>query len=338
MSLLQSSNATPNGDQNTTNGSDRHPENLPEWFMAVYILLISIFGIVLNVFILMVFCFHKKACTVAEIYLSNLAAADLFLVACLPFWAAYIIKDYDWPFNGPMCKLVSLSITTNTYCSIYFLVLISIDRFVALVHPLSNTRMRRPKFAKLGCLLVWVFGFLLSIPMLMYRKLKLDEGNNTLCSFEFPTETVYLLYEGTISLFIFIIPIFIIFFCTYKIVRGLNARLNSQKTEQKATTLVLAVLLAFLICWVPFHLVRIVELVLVLKPLAVRTAVDTCRMIFLYLGFFNSVLNPVLYVIVGKKFRKKAKELFSQWSPVTLRNDYTSSEVLRSMKTVEVSN
>ncbi|XP_060918492.1 B2 bradykinin receptor-like [Labrus mixtus] len=332
MSLLQTSNATPNGEQNSTDE--------PEWLKAaipVYILLIAIFGIVLNVFILTVFCFHKKACTVAEIYLSNLAAADLFLVACLPFWAAYVIKDYDWPFNGPMCKLVSLSITMNTFCSIYFLVLISIDRSVALVHPLSCTGMRRPKFAKLGCLLVWVFGLLLSIPMLIYRKL-VDYGNNTLCAFELPTCTAYLLHEGIISLFIFIIPIFIISFCTYKIIRGLNARLNSQKTEQKATTLVLAVLIAFLICWLPFHLVRTVEFVEVLKQLDVQTAVGTYRMIFLYLGFFNSVLNPVLYVIVGKNFREKAKELFGQWSPVTLSVDYTSSEVLRSMNTQDVSN
>ncbi|XP_032356600.1 B2 bradykinin receptor isoform X3 [Etheostoma spectabile] len=71
------------GDQsNTTNKCP--PAEFKDWHSSVVpacMLLTSVLGIVMNLFVLMVFCFHKKACTVAEIYLSNLAAADLFLMA-----------------------------------------------------------------------------------------------------------------------------------------------------------------------------------------------------------------------------------------------------------------
>uniref|UniRef100_A0A4W6EK06 Bradykinin receptor B2 n=1 Tax=Lates calcarifer TaxID=8187 RepID=A0A4W6EK06_LATCA len=328
-------------DQNNTNIA-HCPEEDVEWtfiVLPVYSLVIAVLGIIFNVFVLMVFCLHKKACTVAEIYLSNLAAADLVLVSCLPFWAVYAAKKFNWPFGGSLCRLVNLSISMNVYCSIYFLVLVSIDRYMALVHPLSHERLRRPKSAKLGCLLVWALGLLLSVPTLIYREVKYFSGiNATLCYLNYPNTTVMLLCEGMLTMFIIVIPIPIISFCTFKVIKVLNNRLmkasNTKKKEQKATTLVLAVLIAFLICWVPLHLVKIIELLMraeLLVGCTLGTIVETCRQILTYLAYFNSVLNPILYVILGTLFRKRVKELFKQWSwkrTVTLRFFFSMISVL----------
>lgn len=292
-----------------------------EWIFSVvpiYILLITVLGMVLNVFVLVVFWFHKKPCTVAEIYLSNLAAADLILVTCLPFWAVNVSNDYNWPFGTPLCKVVNLGISMNAYSSIYFLILVSLDRYVALVHTMSYGRMRRPKYAKLGCLMVWALGILLSVPVLIYRQVT-AKCNTNICHLNHPNTRVRLLSEVLMTMFIFIIPISIISYCAVKIIWALKNRLkegsNRQEMEHKATSLVLAVLLAFLICWVPFHLVRMVEMLITAKLLKVdETILDIFFQIFTYFAFFNSVLNPILYVIIGQTFRKKVKELFLQSS------------------------
>ncbi|XP_037603436.1 B2 bradykinin receptor-like [Sebastes umbrosus] len=337
------------GDQNNTNGAAQQqcPDaEMKGWYftvLPVYILLITVLGIVLNVFVLMVFCFHKKACTVAEIYLSNMAAADLVLMSCLPFWAVYVSNGFNWHFGVFLCKVVNMGINMNAYSSIYFLILVSVDRCVALVHPLSHGRMRRPKYAKLGCLLVWCFGLLLSVPTLVYRGVKhYPDYNITGCYLNYPNHTVQLVFDGILFVFGFIIPIFIISYCTLKIIQALNNRLmlNTQRTEQKATTLVLAVLLAFMICWVPFHVVKILEALLkaeVLSGCSITSILNTCKNIFMYLAFFNSVLNPILYVIVGENFRKKVRKVFKQWSTdrtTTLNTTFTRSKLLRSVKTV----
>ncbi|KAK5606394.1 hypothetical protein CRENBAI_021866 [Crenichthys baileyi] len=279
---------------------------------------ISVLGIALNIFVLMVFILHKKPCTVAEIYLTNLAAADLVLVSFLPFWAVSAWNEYKWIFGRALCKMVNVGILMNVYCSIYFLVLVSIDRYLAVVHPLSHETMRRPKFAKIGCVLVWILGFLLSIPKLIIRELALH-ANITTCS-ENDT-TIRHVNELMISVFAFFIPIFIVIFCTVKILKTLRGRskerAKAKKMDHKATILVLAVLLAFLICWVPFHLLKIPALLShggILTGCSSENILYLCGQIFTYLTFSNSVINPILYVIAGKNFRDKVKELFRQWA------------------------
>ncbi|KAM8737678.1 B2 bradykinin receptor-like [Acanthopagrus schlegelii] len=329
---------------NSTNGSGcSNPEETVAWVVSVVpvcILVFTALGIVFNVFVLMVFFLHKKACTVSEIYLSNLAAADLVLLACLPFWAVNLSKQHNWVFGRVMCRLVNLGINMNVFCSIYFLVLVSIDRYVALVHTMSHNRMCRPKYARLGCLMVWGFGLLAGVPTLVYREVRTG-CNQTRCLLDYDLPQ-YLLFKGLFILFSFIIPTFIISFCTFKIIKALQNRLNegskSQNVEHKATTLVLAVL-DFVICWLPFHVFRIVELLKYSGLSGINTkVVDTCIQIFIYLAYFSSVLNPLLYVIVGKNFRKKAQEVFSQQgSASSVNTSFTRPSLSRSFKLVNFS-
>ncbi|KAM9571531.1 B2 bradykinin receptor-like [Salvelinus alpinus] len=318
-------NSTDMTGRNSTNTS--HCPFAEEWdwlhtMQPGYILAISVLGILGNVFVLLVFCLHKKACTVAEIYLSNLAAADLLLVSCLPFWAVNVANGFNWPFGPLLCRLVNVGIKMNAYCSIYFLVLVSVDRYVALVHTMSHGRMRRPSYAKLGCLLVWGFGLLLGTPTMLFRAVKwVPDFEVTACFLDYPSPKMELVFNVTLIVFGFAIPVSVISYCTCQIIQALKTqameRFNKEHTERKATLLVLSVLLAFLLCWVPFHLVTALDVLLRAADISgcnLSNSLDICNQVFTYLAFFNSVLNPVLYVIVGKNFRKKVMEVFEQLS------------------------
>ncbi|XP_062862797.1 B2 bradykinin receptor [Trichomycterus rosablanca] len=307
-----------------------HESEAWDWLYTmqpVFMYVICVLGILGNVFVLMVFCLHKNACTVAEIYLGNLAAADLLMMSCLPFWAINVANSFEWQFGSLMCRLVNTGIKMNMFCSVYFLVLVSADRYVALAHAMTYGRMRRPWYAKLSCLAVWCLGVLLSIPALKFREVKLiPEYSVTACILNYPTREIELACDILLILLGFIIPVSVISFCTCKIIKALHWRVmdrfNVVKKERKATVLVLAVLIAFLLCWVPFHLVTLLDILLrskVLSGCALEHGLDICNQIFTYLALSNSVLNPILYVIVGKNFRTKVKELHS-----STRKSFTS--------------
>ncbi|KAM7376016.1 hypothetical protein PAMP_005768 [Pampus punctatissimus] len=256
------------------------------------------------------------------------------LVSCLPFWAVNTLNKFNWQFGNTLCKLVNMGIIMNAYCSIYLIVMVSIDRYVALVHPLSQERFRRPKYAKLCCLLVWGFSFLMNIPAIIFRKTEYNPHfNATFCLIKYPNANVHLLCLVILTTFTFLLPISIISYCTFKIIQSLNNRLVvGQNTEHKSTTLVLAVLVAFLICWLPFHVTKILNelgnLNILTKGVSIHD-ITNALFICMYLAFSNSVVNPILYVIVGKNFRKKIWELFKQRpvrkpSTITLTTTHTS--------------
>uniref|UniRef100_A0A8C1NKS9 B2 bradykinin receptor n=1 Tax=Cyprinus carpio TaxID=7962 RepID=A0A8C1NKS9_CYPCA len=319
---------------NLTNDTHCPHWELWDWLYVMqptYMFIICVLGILGNIFVLLVFGLHKKACTVAEIYLGNLAAADLLLVLCLPFWAINSIDAFNWRFGSLMCKLVNTGIRMNMFCSIYLLVLVSGDRYIALAHALSRGRMRRPRCAKLNCIAVWVFGLILSIPTLHFRDTQLiPELNIMACILNYPSPNIGLLCDILLILLGFIVPFLVISYCTLKIIRALREqvinRFNAENTERKATVLVLVVLMVFLLCWVPFYLVTLMDILMrfaVFGGCDFETAVDVSNQIFTYLALSNSVLNPILYVIVGKNFRKKVKELMKQLTEK--KNDSTSS-------------
>lgn len=273
-----------------------------------------------NIFVLSVFCLHKSSCTVAEIYLGNLAAADLILACGLPFWAITIANNFDWLFGEVLCRVVNTIIYMNLYSSICFLMLVSIDRYLALVKTMSMGRMRGVRWAKLYSLVIWGCTLLLSSPMLVFRTMReySDEGHNvTACIIIYPSRTWEVLTNVLLNLVGFLLPLSVITFCTVQIMQVLRnnemQKFKEIQTERRATMLVLAVLLLFVVCWLPFQISTFLDTLLRLGILSGcwdEHIVDVVTQISSYLAYSNSCLNPLVYVIVGKRFRKKSWEVY----------------------------
>ncbi|XP_010880591.1 B2 bradykinin receptor [Esox lucius] len=287
-------------------------------YQPAYLILISVVGVVANSLVLCVFCLQRKPCTVADVYLGNLAAADLVLVSCLPFWASTIANNYHWVFGQLMCKLVNVAISMNYYCSVFFLVQISIDRYLALVRPMCQSRLRRAAWAKGICLGIWVLGFLLSLPILVFRQVNyVAKASVTACYLAFPDPDWQIQRNITNNVVGFLLPVTVVAYCSHHIVMALKeGQLRKSplgRSERKATKLVFIVLATFLICWTPFQVVRFLD---TLDYFQVTTGclwghiLDICIQLSTYLAYANSTINPFLYVIVGRHFRKRAKEVF----------------------------
>ncbi|KAF7251645.1 B2 bradykinin receptor [Varanus komodoensis] len=245
---------------------------------------------------------------------------DLLLLSGLPFWALYIDNNFNWPFGLTFCKVINTILYMNLYTSIYFLVMVSIDRYLALVKTMSLGRLRRPWCAKLNCLIIWISALLLCTPVLMFRSLAyMADSNTTVCILDYPSLDVWIILTNTLLNTVgFLMPLCVITFCTIQIIQALrNSDIQKIKTfqrEKRATILIFVVLLLFIVCWLPFQLTTFLATLHQIKVFSgcpAEQAIDVASQIATYCSFSNSCLNPIVYVIVGKHFRRKSKEVYS---------------------------
>ncbi|CAL1585401.1 unnamed protein product [Knipowitschia caucasica] len=290
------------------------------YLQPFFLTLVTAVGLPGNLMVLVVFCLQTKPCTVADIYLGNLAAADLMLMSCLPFWALTIFQGHRWDFGELLCKLVNVVISMNYICSIFFLTLICVDRYFALVKPMTPSPFRRRSWARRFCLLIWFLGFLFSLPILIYRTVSYvkDPGVHAcILAYPHPEWTVY--QNLSRNVLCFVLPVLLMTHCTRHIVASLKdggmLGLPSLRAEKKATHLVLAVLLVFMVCWGPYQLMRFLDTLdyFDLTPGCLWGHVlDIGIELSTYLAYSNSAINPLLLVIVGRDFRRRVGEVFGR--------------------------
>ncbi|XP_020784098.1 B1 bradykinin receptor [Boleophthalmus pectinirostris] len=282
-----------------------------------YIFTISALGLLFNSFVLAVFLATRDHLTVAEIYLSNLVLADFLLMCCLPFWAMNILAEFNWPYGDALCKTVNSIIVVNLYVSILTLVMISVDRYLALVKTMKALWLRRTLYAKIICFVLWAVAVLLSLPMLIHRKVMYVEQLETLsCVLDYEHESSWkLAHQILMNLAGFALPLLVIVFCSANIIRSLSKRRTmafQDVSDKKATALVYAVTLVFLFSWSPFQIFTFLDVLCdlnVLEEAKWYHALDIGGQVSVYLAFLNSVLNPLLYVCSGQYFRRKVRAI-----------------------------
>ncbi|XP_051941375.1 B1 bradykinin receptor [Hippocampus zosterae] len=284
-----------------------------------YIITVSVVGLALNAFVLCVFFAHKDRLTVAEVYLGNLALADFALLCGLPFWAANILNSFDWPYGDALCKLVNCVMTVNLYTSVYTLVMISVDRYLAIVRTMKAKWLRRTRYAKVVCVFLWIFGLSLSTPTMLHRKVMyFEEFQMTACILDYSHGSSWkLANQVLLNVIGFVVPTLVIVSCSSSIVKALRRRIESvglqDVNDTKATVLLYAVTLLFILCWGPYQVFTFLDTLCDIHVLDVTVwshSLDVGGQVSAYLGVLNSALNPVLYVLSGQYFRKKVSSIY----------------------------
>ena len=141
-------------------------------------MLIFVLGLSGNGVVIFTVWRSKSKRRAADVYIGNLALADLTFVVTLPLWAVYTALGYHWPFGVALCKISSYVVLVNMYASVFCLTCLSFDRYLAIVHSLSSSRLRSrgTMLASLGA--IWLLSGLLAVPTLLFRT-TMDDRNRT---------------------------------------------------------------------------------------------------------------------------------------------------------------
>ncbi|XP_061431727.1 C-X-C chemokine receptor type 1-like [Lethenteron reissneri] len=292
-------------------------------FLPVVYSLVFAFGCAGNLLVVVVLARFRRAMVAADTYMLHLAVADLLFVATLPFWATY--RASQWTFGNDACRLIYGVTSVNFYSSIFLLGCISVDRYLAIVHAVKTHWCRRAERVQLICGVVWLVSFLLTIPDIVYsQQVFVPQLNSTECVQNYSPEqadrwrfSIRMLHH-TLG---FLLPLSVMLFCYTSI--GVTLARSHGFAKQKALRVIVALVVAFFACWLPFNVSVFVDTLtragLVSPSCDLYARLDKSISVTESLGFAHCCLNPILYVFVGVKFRNNALKILRDAGCVSQR-------------------
>ncbi|XP_057209741.1 adenosine receptor A1-like [Triplophysa rosa] len=287
--------------------------NLPYMIAELVIALLSTVG---NLLVCVAVGLNRKLQTVTNYFLVSLAIADI-CVGSLAIPCA-IMTDLGIPrHNLYLCLLMLSVLIMLTQSSIFSLLAIAVERYVAIFMPFQYHRLMTPRNAVLVLCVTWTLAFLIGlVPLMGWHKTPPESGY---CFFVLIVDMTYMVYFNFFACVLTpLVVMFLIYAQIFVTVKRQMRRIAAErggaannegaakmKKEMKMATSLFLVLFLFTACWIPLHIINCFLLLCPSCPVPLPLLLTA-----IILSHANSAVNPVLYAYKMKTFRKAFKAIF----------------------------
>ncbi|CAL1529237.1 unnamed protein product [Lymnaea stagnalis] len=239
-----------------------------------------------------------------------------------------------------MCKAVPYLQGVSVCASVNTLVVIAVDRYVAICHVMRQRNTKR--MARFILLVIWLLSMLLLIPWaLFYEHVYIEKDNKTfaVCHEKFPTvaqKKAYFL--GVIFLMCYTLPLTLIAICYFKIgyrvwhrdAPGITSSKGViEKSKIRVVKMLAVVVLLFMISWMPLYIMRLTLDFFPPEDAAVTTIHNLIIPFVQWLGTSNSCMNPLVYCLFSQKIRRRIRAMLCCSKPET-RSLYSTRSMYNS--------
>uniref|UniRef100_A0A8W7PRK6 G-protein coupled receptors family 1 profile domain-containing protein n=1 Tax=Anopheles coluzzii TaxID=1518534 RepID=A0A8W7PRK6_ANOCL len=297
--------------------------------ITIIYLLIFITGVVGNISTCIVIARNRSMHTATNYYLFSLAVSDfLLLVSGVPQEIYFIWSKYPYVFGETFCVLRGIAAEMSANATVLTITAFTIERYFAICHPfLSHTMSKLSRAVRFICV-IWLIAIVSAIPQALQFGVT-NQGGIDQCV----VKRIIIQHSFELSTFLFFFAPMTMITILYALI-GLKLRTstlmqrdgtlqrrtqpsprqsfaNSQGSRRVLKMLV-AVVVAFFICWAPFHAQRLVYIYgvntnhqpsdpLILKLFIITTYISGI------LYYLSTCINPLLYNIMSNKFRQAFK-------------------------------
>lgn len=244
----------------------------------------------------------------STVIMLNLACTDLLYLTSLPFLIHYYASGENWIFGDFMCKFIRFGFHFNLYSSILFLTCFSVFRYFVISHPMSCFCIHKTRWAVVACAGVWIISLVAVIPM-TFLITSTTRTNSSACLDLTSSDdlTTIKWYNLILTATTFCLPLVIVTLCYAMIIYTLNQGPRTHSgLKQKARRLTILLLLVFYICFLPFHILRVIRIESRLLSIScsVENQIHEAYIFSRPLAALNTFGNLLLYVVVSDNFQQ----------------------------------
>nr|XP_056714937.1 growth hormone secretagogue receptor type 1-like [Euleptes europaea] len=283
--------------------------------VTIICILLFFLGIAGNVTIILIFTRYKEMRTTVNMYLSSMALSDSLIFVGLPFDLYRIWRYRPYIFGNFLCKFIIYLSETCTYCTILHITTLSIERYFAICFPLKAKATITKRRVKGFILLIWLCSSVTAIPIwflfgVEHRNGSLPEETNECKCIEQVAHSGLLETMTWLSTLYFFLPVFCLVLLYGLICRKLwrtahglegHQAATREKYHQQTIKMLAVVVVAFVLCWLPLHVGRILFAQGRLVPYELTQYFNLISMLLFYLG---ASVNPILYNVMSERYRK----------------------------------
>ncbi|XP_051735651.1 chemokine XC receptor 1 [Ctenopharyngodon idella] len=266
--------------------------------------LVVLLSCISNGLVLVILALYENLKSLTNVFILNLALSNLLFTFGLPFWASYYI--WGWTFGESGCKAVKFLFYVGFYSSVLFLTLMTIQRYMAVVHPLSDWEKCRG--FSVAPSIVWILSGAVSLLGSLHSKV-IQHFNSTYCEYGSVQVKSGIAYFQNVFFFIAFI---IMGYCYGRMLRTITKSRTNKR--HKTVSLTFVIVLVFFIGWAPYNIVMFLKSLTDqhIHPFTDCTvsirldyAYYACRM----LAFSHCCLNPLFLVFVDARFRNNVRAI-----------------------------
>ncbi|XP_050726319.1 tachykinin-like peptides receptor 86C isoform X2 [Eriocheir sinensis] len=306
------------------------PYLLPWWQQLTWtlafgaMLLVAVGG---NAIVMWIVIAHRRMRTVTNYFLVNLSAADLLMAVFNCIFNFIYMLHSDWPFGAVYCTISNFMANVTIAASVFTLMAISFDRYIAIVRPLKP-RMSKSE-ARHFIFFIWLSSMSLAVPCLLYSttvsiRYKNDEirrgcfllwpdGKTSISYREYVYNIVFFATTYVLPMLVMLISYTLIgceLWGSHSIGELTDRQVSSIKSKRRVVRMFIVIVVVFMLCWLPqqgFFLYQYHN----------SQVLDSAHIQHIYLGFYwlamaNAMVNPIIYYWMNARFRSYFREVVLQ--------------------------
>ncbi|XP_055377536.1 pyrokinin-1 receptor-like [Condylostylus longicornis] len=305
-------------------------------FMTIIYSTILLSGIIGNIITCIVIKRHRSMHTATNYYLFSLAISDfLLLISGAPHDLYYVWFKDPYEFGEVFCVTRGLLAETAANATVLTITAFTVERYVAICHPfLSHSLSKLNRVTKV-ILLIWLTSLLTAAPLALQFGVIIVYGVE-MCVIK----RIWIEHAFAISTILFFFFPMSIIFVLYLLIglklhqtnlkrtrnghilcrvnTNMTIKIQNQQGRKRVIKMLVAVVIAFFLCWAPFHAQRLFTMYVEVSGLQTNFFIHIYEIITYISGvmyYLSTCINPFLYNIMSHKFREAFRTvLFRQRS------------------------